>query len=131
MDAQLDREWLVTNGLGGYAMGTLAGIPTRGYHGLLIAALPAPLGRTLLLGPLREQTRLSTGELLHLSGAEYVGGHREWDGGRSLADFRLEAGLPVWRYRLEGKLLEKRPGCPTAATPSPSPTSSSRATGCS
>ena len=40
------REWLVTNGLGGYASGTVAGVVTRRYHGLLIAALPAPLGRT-------------------------------------------------------------------------------------
>ena len=40
----LDREWLVTNGLGGYASGTVSGAITRRYHGLLIAALPAPLG---------------------------------------------------------------------------------------
>jgi hypothetical protein len=40
----LTREWLVTNALGGYASGTVAGVPTRRYHGLLIAALPAPLG---------------------------------------------------------------------------------------
>ena len=40
---------MVTNGLGGYAAGTLAGVPTRRSHGLLIAALPAPLGRTLML----------------------------------------------------------------------------------
>src|SRR5205823_6430103 len=41
----LDREWLVTNGLGGYASGTISGASTRRYHGLLIAAHPAPLGR--------------------------------------------------------------------------------------
>jgi len=46
-DALVTREWLVTNGLGGYASGTVAGVITRRYHGLLIAALPAPLGRTV------------------------------------------------------------------------------------
>src|SRR5262249_40359305 len=44
----LEREWLVTNGLGGYASSSLAGVPTRAYHGLLITALPAPWGRMLL-----------------------------------------------------------------------------------
>ena len=42
-DSPLLREWLVTNGLGGYATGTLCGVPTRRYHGLLIAALPLKL----------------------------------------------------------------------------------------
>ena len=46
----LTREWLVTNGLGGYASGTIGGVVTRRFHGLLIAALPVPLGRTLMLG---------------------------------------------------------------------------------
>jgi hypothetical protein len=44
------REWLVTNGIGGFAMGTIAGLLTRRYHGLLIAALQPPLGRTLAAG---------------------------------------------------------------------------------
>ena len=48
-EALLTREWLVTNGLGGYAAGTVSGIPTRRYHGFLVAALPAPFGRTMLL----------------------------------------------------------------------------------
>jgi hypothetical protein len=43
-DALLTREWLVTNGIGGYATGTIAGVATRRYHGLLVAALPVPLG---------------------------------------------------------------------------------------
>jgi hypothetical protein len=43
------REWLVTNGLGGYASGTISGVVTRRYHGLLIAALPDPFGRTAML----------------------------------------------------------------------------------
>src|SRR5204863_9932024 len=43
------REWLVANGLGGYACGTIGGIPTRRYHGLLVAALPNPAGRVMML----------------------------------------------------------------------------------
>ena len=52
------REWLVTNGLGGYASGTVAGVVTRRYHGLLIASLPAPLGRMVMLNHLLERVRL-------------------------------------------------------------------------
>ena len=48
------REWLVTNGIGGYASGTIAGLLTRRYHGLLVAALQPPLGRTLMLAKLDE-----------------------------------------------------------------------------
>ena len=47
-----EREWLVTNGIGGFAMGTVPGVLTRRYHGLLIAALEPPLGRTLRTIPL-------------------------------------------------------------------------------
>jgi len=54
LDVAADREWLVTNGIGGYASGTVAGLLTRRYHGLLIAALKPPLGRTLLLTRLDE-----------------------------------------------------------------------------
>src|SRR6266545_8351644 len=50
LDAALRREWLVTNGLGGYASGTLAGVATRRYHGLLVAALTPPVERTVLVG---------------------------------------------------------------------------------
>src|SRR5687767_15856410 len=52
------REWLVTNGLGGYASGTVAGVVTRRYQGLLIASLPAPLGRLVMLNHLLERVRL-------------------------------------------------------------------------
>src|SRR5690349_4947945 len=53
-DDPLLREWLVTNGLGGYASGTIGGVATRRYHGLLIAALPSPLGRTMMLNRLSD-----------------------------------------------------------------------------
>jgi hypothetical protein len=60
-EALLLREWLVTNGIGGYASGTIGGAATRRYHGLLIAALPAPLGRMLMLNCLSELLRLPDG----------------------------------------------------------------------
>jgi predicted glycogen debranching enzyme len=104
----LSREWLVTNGLGGYSCGTLAGVPTRSYHGLLTAALPAPLGRMLLMGPLWEQIRLPGGKTVHLGSAEYQGGRLDLPGGPHLEQFALEEGLPAWRYRIEDCVIEKR-----------------------
>ena len=56
-ESLLTREWLVTNGLGGYASGTISGVATRRYHGLLIAALPSPLGRMMMFNHLVEQIR--------------------------------------------------------------------------
>jgi Glycogen debranching enzyme N terminal len=68
----LDQEWLVANGLGGYTAGTIAGAITRRYHGLLVAALPAPLGR-LVLSHLWERVRLPDRTVFVLSGEERVG----------------------------------------------------------
>jgi len=104
----LGREWLVTNGLGGFAAGTLAGIPTRRYHGLLVAALPTPFGRTVMLNHLSEFLRLSDGTRFEIGGQERAGGGLEWPGARHLAEFRLDAGLPVWRYDIGGTTIEKR-----------------------
>src|SRR3954469_15015652 len=70
----LAREWLVTNGLGGYASGTLAGVGTRRYHGLLAAALPNPLGRQMMLNHLTELVRPSDNKTFLFGGAEFVGG---------------------------------------------------------
>ena len=102
----LTREWLVTNGLGGYASGTVACIPTRRYHGLLIAALPAPFGRMMMLNHLSEQVRLTDGKVGRFGGKELVGGHLELEG--QIAEFRLEAGVPVWTYQFEDVTIEKR-----------------------
>ncbi|MEN6450998.1 MAG: amylo-alpha-1,6-glucosidase [Thermoguttaceae bacterium] len=103
----LSREWLVTNGLGGYASGTLPGIATRRYHGLLIAALPAPLGRTLMLAQLSEFARLPDGKVVALGGGMQTLGSRLSDSEERLAEFRLENGLPVWRYEADGFVVEK------------------------
>jgi predicted glycogen debranching enzyme len=107
-ELMLGREWLVTNGLGGFASGTVAGVPTRRYHGLLISALPTPLGRTVMFNHLTEWLRLPAGARQQIGGQERAGGSLEWPGARHLREFRLEDGLPVWLYELEGAVVEKR-----------------------
>jgi predicted glycogen debranching enzyme len=97
-DVLVRREWLVTNGLGGYASGTLAGVATRRYHGLLVTALPAPVGRILMLSQMSEVLRLPDHTRVDLGGGE----------AHHLREFRLDAGLPVWRYEAAGFVLEKR-----------------------
>src|SRR4051812_26636429 len=99
--ALLDREWLVTNGLGGYASGTLSWANTRRYHGLLIAALAGSYGRTLMLGHLADRLRLTDGEVVDLGGEERVGGRTSrMHGADHLTEFRLDHGLPVWTFEL-------------------------------
>ncbi|MGH7140768.1 MAG: amylo-alpha-1,6-glucosidase, partial [Pirellulales bacterium] len=104
----LDREWLVANGLGGYASGSIAGVPTRRYHGMLIAALAAPLGRTVMLNHLAEELRLPGGSVVPLSGDERPDCELIVHGASSLEEFRLEAGLPVWIYAVGDFHIEKR-----------------------
>jgi predicted glycogen debranching enzyme len=104
----LTREWLVSNGLGGYASGTVSGVMTRKYHGLLVAALPAPFGRIVMLNHLAEHIRLPDGRKVALGGEERVGSSPELHGALYLREFRLEAGLPVWQFDLGGWIVEKR-----------------------
>src|SRR5689334_1082795 len=92
----LEREWMVTNGLGGYASGTIAGAVTRRYHGLLIAALPAPLGRVVMWNHISEHLRFGDDDVVSLGGEERAGGRLELHGAQHLREFRLEDGLPVW-----------------------------------
>ncbi|HEY4184244.1 MAG TPA: amylo-alpha-1,6-glucosidase, partial [Polyangia bacterium] len=94
----LRREWLVTNGLGGYASGTLAGVNTRRYHGLLVAALPNPLGRTMMFNQLVEWASLKGDTTIPLGGVS----------SEALGEFRVENGLPVWLYDSQGIRIEKR-----------------------
>jgi predicted glycogen debranching enzyme len=103
----LGREWLVTNGLGGYASGSIAGVATRRYHGLLVAALPAPQGRVIMLNHLGEEAEVA-GRRLHLSAIEHEEGLTEFHAEETLAEFTIEDGLPAWRYTLGGVSLEKR-----------------------
>lgn len=101
------REWLVTNGIGGYACGTLSGMLTRHYHGLLIAALKPPLERTLLL------TKLD--ETVHYADQSYALYCDRWGDGsipshgyRYIERFHLDGSIPVWEYAIGDALLEKR-----------------------
>ncbi len=104
----LAREWLVTNGLGGYASGTVSGVLTRRFHGLLIAALPSHLGRIMMLNDLDERVRFSNGSVIRLDGDETGEGGLQLDVSRYLKEFRLEMGLPVWSYNINGVTIEKR-----------------------
>lgn len=92
----LTREWLVTNGLGGYASGTIGGTATRRFHGRLIAALPAPMGRTMMLNQVEEWVCAADGVNIPLHG------------GDALEEFALECGIPVWRYVRGSIVIEKR-----------------------
>jgi predicted glycogen debranching enzyme len=96
--ALVEGEWLVANGIGGYASGTISGAITRRFHGLLIAALRNPLGRTMMLNQLAEWLVFPDGTELVLSG----------QGASALTEFRLELGLPVWSFEAGGVRLEKR-----------------------
>ncbi|MEQ1803511.1 MAG: amylo-alpha-1,6-glucosidase [Gammaproteobacteria bacterium] len=98
-DAAAGREWLVTNGLGGYASGTVAGAATRRYHGLLVAALEPPLGRTVLVAGLDVYADYQ-GRTHALTAQEYTGGTVHPDGYRHTEAFMLNGGMPVWTFSL-------------------------------
>jgi predicted glycogen debranching enzyme len=102
------REWLVTNGLGGYASGTLLGIGTRRYHGLFIPNLPVPRGRTVLIPRLDEEVR-GPSRRAQLGGAEFADDNAgEGEGHLFLKEFRQEWQTPVWLFEIDGHTLEKR-----------------------
>jgi predicted glycogen debranching enzyme len=103
----LQQEWLATNGLGGYASGTISGSVTWRYHGLLIAALAAPFGRVVMLNHLAEFLRLPDGTRLSISGEEPNQSDEGTKAEQWLTEFRLENGLPLWRYEAAGVVLEK------------------------
>ena len=103
-----EKEWLVTNGLGGYASGTLSGALTRRYHAYLVAALPTPFGRTVMLNYVWERIRYPNGRVVSLHNLIDTPGGKEFDAGRWLSSFRLEAGLPVWTFDVENVRIEKR-----------------------
>ena len=101
----LRREWLVTNGLGGYASGTISGSVSWRYHGLLIASLPEPFGRMVMLNHLGESICLPDGKRVELSGADDHSLDRSR--GPIIREFRLENHLPIWRYELDGLVIQK------------------------
>ncbi|MDB9388786.1 amylo-alpha-1,6-glucosidase [Microcystis aeruginosa] len=101
------REWLVTNGIGGFAAGTVAGLLTRCYHGLLIAALAPPTQRTLLVTKIDESVQYNQ-KLYHLASNRWLGATIEPQGYINIESFHLEGTIPVWTFICGDALLEKR-----------------------
>jgi len=101
------REWLVTNGIGGFASGTVSGGITRRYHGLLIAALQPPLGRNQLVAGLDEIVRYG-GSTYSLATHHWASGAIDPQGFLYLEEFSLEGAIPVWTYTLADASLQKR-----------------------
>src|SRR5216684_2882371 len=107
LEAAESREWLVTNGIGGYASGTIAGGMTRRYHGLLIAALQPPVGRMHLVAGLDEIVRCGGAEFA-LATHLWASGAVEPKGFQQIEAFRLDGTIPVWTYAPGDARLEKR-----------------------
>jgi predicted glycogen debranching enzyme len=107
LDVAERLEWIVTNGIGGYASGTVSGNLTRRYHGLLIAALQPPAGRTLLCTKL-DETASYDGASYDLSANRWVSGSIAPEGFLNIESFHLEGTTPVWRFAFGDALLEKR-----------------------
>lgn len=102
-----DLEWLVTNGLGGYASGTVAGVCTRRYHGLLCAALRPPVARTLLVAKLDGAVAYD-GERYGLATNVFADGTVDPHGYRHLEGFALDGLIPVWRYAVADARLDQQ-----------------------
>jgi predicted glycogen debranching enzyme len=107
LDFAEHREWLVTNGRGSYASGSVGNLLTRGYHGLLVAALAPPVGRTLMLAKLDESVTYR--------GIQYDFFTNRWRGGSVgpaghvyIESFRLEGTVPTWRFNFSDAIVEKR-----------------------
>ena len=107
LDIAEGREWLVSNGIGGYASGTVSGNLTRSYHGLLVAALKPPLQRTLLLTKIDDLVAYND-EDYPLASNRWQGNNISPAGYQNIENFQLEGTIPVWNFALADALLEKR-----------------------
>jgi glycogen debranching enzyme len=105
LDAGSHREWLETNGLGGYASSTVSGMNTRRYHGLLVSATHPPVGRMVLLSKI-EETLIVGGKRYDLSVNRYPGAVHP-QGYSYLKQFRIDP-FPVYLYEVDGVQLQKR-----------------------
>lgn len=103
-ESAIRKEWLETNGLGGYASSTIIGLNTRGYHGLLVSATNPPLGRKLLLSKI-EETVIIDSKRYEISCNQYPGVIYP-DGYKYLDNFRLDP-YPIFTYIVEGVVVEK------------------------
>src|SRR5256712_608494 len=110
LNETISREWLITNGLGGYAAGTVAGVLTRMQHGLLVASLRDATTPQLLLAKIDEEIVFDQ-RTYYLGTNEYRDGALNPSGFVHLESFHLEEGFPVFTYRvggIDGIMLEKR-----------------------
>jgi predicted glycogen debranching enzyme len=107
LDVAEQHEWLVTNGIGGFASGTVSGNLTRRYHGLLVAALHPPVGRVQLVAKLDETVRYDVLDYA-LATNRWTSGAVEPRGYVHIESFRLDGSTPVWRFAIGDALLEKR-----------------------
>ncbi|MEU4645366.1 amylo-alpha-1,6-glucosidase [Micromonospora sp. NPDC023814] len=101
------REWLVTDGLGGYAMGTVSGLRTRRYHGLLVAAGETAASRRVGLVSLDPAVVLPSGARVRLGAHEWASGDVDPRGFELLERFDLTDGLPRWRWRVGDVVIER------------------------
>lgn len=99
------REWLETNGIGGFAASTISGANTRRYHGILTAATRPPLGRITMLSKF-EETLTIDDKTFQLSSNKYPNSI-DPDGFKYIKSFRLDP-FPVWIYEVEGIEIEKK-----------------------
>ncbi len=102
-----DREWLVADGVGGYAMGSVPGLRTRRYHGLQVVAGATPASRDLGLVALDAVVTLPSGHRVELAVHEWAGGAVSPRGHELLESFDLADGLPRWRWRVGDVVLER------------------------
>ena len=100
-------EWLVTNGIGGFASGTVAGIRTRRYHGILVAALDPPAARTVMVTDVHEALQWGEREA-RLHASRWRDGSVSPSGFVHTEAFWLEGSVPVWRFCIGDVCLEKR-----------------------
>jgi predicted glycogen debranching enzyme len=107
LDVAEQREWLVTNGIGGFASGTVSGNVTRRYHGLLVAALHPPVSRVQVVAKLDEIARYDAADYA-LGTNRWASGAIEPQGYMHIENFRLDGTTPVWQFAIADALLEKR-----------------------
>ncbi len=105
LDSASSREWLVTDGLGGFAMGTVGGLRTRRYHGLLVVATQPPSGRRLALAAL-DPVLVFADRRVELATREWESGVIAPRGHEYLAGFELIDGVPRWRWQVDDVVLE-------------------------
>lgn len=103
-ETALSKEWLETNGLGGFASSTIIHCNTRRYHGLLVAATQPPVGRMMMVNTLEEWVTLNDVRY-DLSCHQYPDVLHP-QGHKNLIGFRLDP-WPIWTYRLGPMILEK------------------------